>query len=72
MNDLFNKLFLKFCLHVAVSIVTIIIWYLLNLIATGENFYTGLYICLFISNCTSLILSKLTHILSHLSEQKSR
>ena len=57
MNDLFNRIFLKICLHLAVSVGTVVIWYLLNLIASGEAFYVGLWICLFITNCTTLILS---------------
>ena len=56
MNDTFNKIFLRICLHIAVSIATFIIWYLLNLIASGMEFFTGLWICLFITNCTALIL----------------
>ena len=71
MNDSLNRIFLKFCLHIAVSIATIVAWYSLNLIATGDNFYIGLWICIFVTNCTTLILSKLNRILEQLPKDET-
>lgn len=66
MKDLLEILFLKLCLHAAVSFATFVVYYLLNIIGFGENFYTGLWVCLFVTNCTALILSKLNRILERL------
>ena len=73
MNDHFNKIFLRFCLHLAVTLGTYLVWLLLESLIGGEGSYDSLWICIFVTNCTALILSRLNRILQRLpgdEEQK--
>ena len=69
MNDQFNKIFLKICLHAAVTFVTYLVW-LLFCIRRGEGYYDTLLVCILVTNCTALIWSKLNRILERLPEDK--
>lgn len=65
MNDLFNRIFLKLCLHAAVTLATYLLW-----LFVGINPDT-LFILIFIANCTALILCKLNRILERLPRDDS-
>ena len=71
-NDLFAKIFLAFCKHALVSILTILICFILGNISTfAEAVYYSIPVCLFVTNCTTLIMSKMNRILERLpSEEK--
>ena len=68
MNDLYKRIFLKVCLHAAVTYVTFLVWYLFCIVA-GEGAFDSLCVCIFVTNCTTLILSKLNRILERLPEK---
>lgn len=70
MNDLFDRIFLKLCLHGAVSFATWFAWLLLGMFGWDEGFHTGMWVCIFVANCTALILSKLNRILERLPEDQ--
>ena len=66
MNDLFNRIFLKLCLHAAVTFATHLLWYLFAMNSGLNSPYDTLWIMIFLANCTTLILSKLNRILERL------
>ena len=66
MNDLFNRIFLKLCLHAAVTVATHLLWYLFAMNSGLNSPYDTLWIMIFLANCTTLILSKLNRILERL------
>ena len=66
MNDLFNSIFLKICLHAAVSYAAYLVWLILESVLGGEGSSDSLLVCIFVVNCTTLILCKLNRILERL------
>ena len=68
MNDLFNRIFLKFCLHAAVTLATYLVWVFLAMNIGWNSPDDTLWILIFIANCTTLILSKLNRILERLPQ----
>ena len=73
MNDRSNKIFLRLYLHIAVTLGTHLVWLLLESLIGGEGSYDSLWICIFVTNCTALILARLNRILQRLpgdEEQK--
>ena len=66
MSDLFNKVFLKLCLHAAVSYAAYLVWLILESFLGGEGSSDSLLVCIFIVNCTTLVLCKLNRILEQL------
>lgn len=72
MKDLFSKIFLTVCLHLAVSVVTIVIYEFLGQIGYDGSFYSGLWVCLFVTNCTTLIMTKLHRIQSRLPAEEAK
>ena len=66
MNDLFNRIFLNVCLHVAVSYAAYLVWLILESFLGGVYTNDSLLVCIFVVNCTTLILCKLNRILERL------
>ena len=66
MNDLFNRIFLKVCLHAAVSYAAYLVWLILESFLGGVYTNDSLLVCIFVVNCTTLILCKLNRILERL------
>ena len=66
MNDLFSRIFLKVCLHAAVSYAAYLVWLILQSFLGGEGSSDSLLVCIFIVNCTTLILCRLNRILERL------
>ena len=69
MNDLFNRIFLKLCLHAAVTFATYLLWLFLAINIGLDSPYDTLWIFILVANCTTLILSKLNRFLERLDEQ---
>ena len=69
MNDLLNKIFLRLILHAAVSVATHLLWLFIARDVGWDNPLDTLWILLFITNCTALILGKLSRILERLPEK---
>ena len=66
MNDLFNRIFLKLCLHAAVTFATYLMWLFLAINIGLDTPYDTLWVFIFVANCTTLILSKLNRVLERL------
>ena len=66
MSDLFNSIFLKVCLHAAVSYAAYLVWLILEAFLGGVYTNDSLLVCIFVVNCTTLILCKLNRILERL------
>ena len=66
MNDLFNRIFLKLCLHAAVTFATYLLWLTLAMNIGFNSPDDTLWVFIFVANCTALILSKLSRILERL------
>ena len=66
MSDLFNTIFLKICLHAAVSYAAYLVWLILEAFLGGVYTNDSLLVCIFVVNCTTLILCKLNRILERL------
>lgn len=69
-NDLFNRIFLKLCLHAAVTFATYLAWLFFAMNIGLDSPYDTLWVFIFVANCTTLILSKLNRILEQLDEQQ--
>ena len=71
MNDLFNRIFLKLCLHAAVTLATHLLWLIVGMNIGCDNPTDTLFILIFVANCTALILCKLNRILERLPKDDS-
>ena len=72
MNDLFNRIFLKLCIHAAVTVTTYLLWVFLVMNFGFHNPDDTLWILIFIANSTTLILGKLNRILERLPRDDER
>lgn len=72
MNDLFNRIFLRLCLHAAVTFATYLLWLFLAMNIGLDSPYDTLWVLIFVANSTTLILSKLNRILERLSKNDER
>lgn len=69
-SDLFARIFLAFCKHALVSILTILICLILGNTTFGEAIYYSMPVCLFITNCTVIITGKMNRILERLPQDE--
>lgn len=72
MNDLFNRIFLKICFHAAVTFATYLLWLFLAMNIGFDHPYDTLWVLIFITNSTTLILGKLNRILERLPKDDKR
>ena len=66
MDDLFDRIFLRLCIHASVTLGIHLLWLFLVRNVGLDSPYDTLWILILVANCTALILGKLNRILKRL------
>lgn len=70
-SDFLRILFLTFCKHALVSILTVLLYISLGRFFQGLS-ADGMLICLFVTNCTAIIIGKMNRILERFSQVENQ